>query len=212
MAARGAQNRHGVVLPPIAVAPPPHNDSWCSDVKTLLLLIIRYIAHSKLAFVTTLIGLLLLFTYQLSVNNAVTFAPGAEPGYGFYVAVTPGADNQPFDLVMYGELKNKAYRFELPSQSASFKRGELETLSYRIIGSTPSGLGIETIYSDDDYTFWSRYRVTPSGIQPLWQRNVGPGQMFAAIPLAIASCWLLFFLLRRWLPRPKACGAQEQSK
>ena len=180
--------------------------------KNRLIATIRYIAHSKLAFVTTLIGLLLLFTYQLSVNNAVTFAPGAEPGYGFYVAVTPGADNQPFDLVMYGELKNKAYRFELPSQSASFKRGELETLSYRIIGSTPSGLGIETIYSDDDYTFWSRYRVTPSGIQPLWQRNVGPGQMFAAIPLAIASSWLLFFLLRRWLPRPKACGAQEQSK
>ncbi len=178
---------------------------------TRLIATIRYIAHSKLAFVTTLIGLLLLFTYQLSINNAVTFAPDAEPGYGFYVAVTPGPDQQPFDLVMYGELKNKAYRFELPSQSASFKRGELEKLSYRIIGSTPSGQEpgqgpsqeIETIYSDDDYTFWSRYRVTPSGIQPLWQRNVGPGQMFAAIPLATITCWLLFFLLRRWLPRQR---------
>jgi len=58
--------------------------------KTLSLLILRYIAHSKLAFVLTLIGLLLLFTYQLSVRNAVTIAPGAEPEYGFYVAVTPG--------------------------------------------------------------------------------------------------------------------------
>ena len=173
--------------------------------KTLSLLILRYIAHSKLAFAVTLIGLVLLFTYQLSIRNVVTIAPGAEPGYGFYLAVTPGPDQQPFDLVMFGELKNQAYRFELPNQSASIKRGELENLSYRVIGATPSGQEpgqeIETIYSNDDYSFWSRYRVTPSGIQPLWQRNVGPGQMFAAIPLAIASCWLLFFLLRRWLPR-----------
>lgn len=205
MAAKGAQNRQGVALsPPIAVVPTtPHNDSWCSDVKTLLLVIIRYIAHSKLAFAVTLIGLVLLFTYQLSIRNVVTIAPGAEPEYGFYVAVTPGADNHPFDLVMFNEIKKKMYRFELPSQSASFKRGELENLSYRIIGSTPSGQEIETIYSNDDYSFWSRYRVTPSGIQPLWQRNVGPGQMFAAIPLAIASCWLLFFLLRRWQPRQR---------
>jgi hypothetical protein len=205
MAAKGAQNRQGVALsPPIAVVPTtPHNDSWCSDVKTLLLVIIRYIAHSKLAFAVTLIGLVLLFTYQLSIRNVVTIAPGAEPEYGFYVAVTPGADNHPFDLVMFNEIKKKTYRYELPSQSASFKRGELENLSYRIIGSTPSGQEIETIYSNDDYSFWSRYRVTPSGIQPLWQRNVGPGQMFAAIPLAIASCWLLFFLLRRWQPRQR---------
>ena len=184
-----------------------HNQSWCNDVKTLLLVIIRYIAHSKLAFAVTLIGLLLLFTYQLCVNNAVTLAPGAEPGYGFYVAVTPGAENHPFDLVMFNEIKKKAYRFELPSQSASFKRGELENLSYRVIGSTPSGqeLGqeIETIYRNDDYSFWSRYRITPKGIQPLWQRNVGPGQMFAAIPLAIITCWLLFFVLRRLLPRQR---------
>ena len=184
-----------------------HNQSWCNDVKTLLLVIIRYIAHSKLAFAVTLIGLLLLFTYQLCVNNAVTLAPGAEPGYGFYVAVTPGAENHPFDLVMFNEIKKKAYRFELPSQSASFKRGELENLSYRVIGATPlgqePGQEIETIFRNDDYTFWSRYRVTPTGIQPLWQRNVGPGQMFAAIPLAIASCWLLFFILRRLLPRQR---------
>ena len=58
--------------------------------KNRWLLILRYIAHSKLAIAVTLIGLLLLFTYQLSVRNAVTIAPGAEPGYGFYVAVTPG--------------------------------------------------------------------------------------------------------------------------
>lgn len=186
---------------------------------TQLITILRYVAHSKLAFVITLIGLLLLFTYQLAINNAVTIAPGAEPGYGFYVAVTPGPNHQPFDLVMFGELKNKAYRFELPSQSASFTRGKLEKFSYRVIDVTPLGQGpgqepsqepgqeIETIYSDDDYTFWSRYRVTPSGIQPLWQRNVGPGQMFAAIPLAIASCWLLFFLLRRLLPKqPRRLG------
>ena len=184
-----------------------HNQSWCNDVKTLLLVIIRYIAHSKLAFAVTLIGLLLLFTYQLCVNNAVTLAPGAEPGYGFYVAVTPGAENHPFDLVMFNEIKKKTYRFELPSQSASFKRGEFENLSYSIIDSTPlgqePGQEIETIYRDDDYTFWSRYRITPTGIQPLWQRNFGPGQMFAAIPLAIASCWLLFFILRRLLPRQR---------
>ena len=171
--------------------------------KTLLLVIIRYIAHSKLAFAVTLIGLLLLFTYQLSVRNAVTIGPGAEPGYGFYVAVTPGVENHPFDLVMFNEIKKKKYRFELPSQSASFKRGELENLSYRVIGATPLGQEIETIYRDDDYTFWSRYRITPTGIQPLWQRNFGPGQMFAAIPLAIASCWLLFFILRRLLPRQR---------
>ena len=188
--------------------------------KTLSLLILRYIAHSKLAFAVTLIGLLLLFTYQLSVRNAVTIGPGAEPGYGFYVAVTPGEENHPFDLVLLGEIKKKAYRFELPNQSASFKRGELENLSYRVIGATPLGQEpsqepsqeIETIYSDDDYTFWSRYRVTPTGIQPLWQRNFGPGQMFAAIPLAIITCWLLFFILRRLLPRQKACGTQEKSK
>ena len=171
--------------------------------KTLLLVIIRYIAHSKLAFAVTLIGLVLLFTYQLSIRNAVTITPGAEPGYGFYVAVTPGVENHPFDLVMFNEIKKKTYRFELPSQSASFKRGELENLSYRIIGSTPSGQEIETIYSDADYPFWSRYRTTPTGIQPLWQRNFGPGQMFAAIPLGIASCWLLFFILRRLLPRQR---------
>ena len=175
--------------------------------KTLLLVIIRYIAHSKLAFAVTLIGLLLLFTYQLSVRNAVTIAPGAEPGYGFYVAVTPGVEDQPFDLVLLSEIKKKAYRFELPNQSASFKRGEFENLSYSIIDSTPlgqePGQEIETIYRDDDYTFWSRYRITPTGIQPLWQRNFGPGQMFAAIPLAIASCWLLFFILRRLLPRQR---------
>ena len=180
-----------------------HNQSWCNDVKTLLLVIIRYIAHSKLAFAVTLIGLVLLFTYQLSIRNAVTIAPGAEPGYGFYVAVTPGVENHPFDLVMFNEIKKKTYRFELPSQSASFKRGELENLSYRVIGATPLGQEIETIYRDDDYTFWSCYRITPTGIQPLWQRNFGPGQMFAAIPLGIASCWLLFFMLRRWLPRQR---------
>ena len=184
--------------------------------KTLSLLILRYIAHSKLAFVLTLIGLLLLFTYQLSVRNAVTIPPGAEPEYGFYVAVTPGAEDQPFDLVLLSEIKKKAYRFELPNQSGSVKRGEFENLSYRVIGATPSGQEpgqeIETIYRGDDYTFWSRYRITPTGIQPLWQRNFGPGQMFAAIPLAIASCWLLFFILRRLLPRQKACGTQEKSK
>ena len=184
--------------------------------KTLLLVIIRYIAHSKLAFAVTLIGLVLLFTYQLSIRNAVTIAPGAEPGYGFYVAVTPGVENHPFDLVMFNEIKKKAYRFELPNQSASFKRGEFENLSYRVIGATPLGQEpsqeIETIYRNDDYTFWSRYRVTPTGIQPLWQRNVGPGQMFAAIPLSIITCWLLFFVLRRLLPRQKACGTQEKSK
>ena len=173
--------------------------------KTLLLVIIRYIAHSKLAFAVTLIGLLLLFTYQLSIRNVVTIAPGAEPEYGFYVAVTPGEENHPFDLVMFNEIKKKAYRFELPNQSGSFVRDELEKFSYRVIGSTPSGQvpsqEIETIYSNDDYSFWSRYRVTPTGIQPLWQRNVGPGQMFAAIPLAIITCWLLFFVLRRLLPR-----------
>lgn len=177
--------------------------------KTLLLLILRYIAHSKLAFVLTLIGLLLLFTYQLSVRNAVTIPPGSEPEYGFYVAVTPGAKDQPFDLVLLSEIKNKAYSFELPNQSGSFVRDELEKFSYRVIGSIPSGQEpgqepsqeIETIYSNDDYSFWSRYRVTPTGIQPLWQRNVGPGQMFAAIPLAIITCWLLFFILRRLLPR-----------
>ena len=173
--------------------------------KTLSLLILRYIAHSKLAFAVTLIGLVLLFIYQLCVNNGVTLAPGAEPDYGFYVAVTPGADNHPFDLVMFNEIKKKTYRFELPSQSASFKRGELEHLSYRVIGTSPLGQEpsqeIETIYRNDDYSFWSRYRVTPTGIQPLWQRNVGPGQMFAAIPLAIITCWLLFFVLRRLLPR-----------
>ena len=180
--------------------------------KTLSLLILRYIAHSKLAFAVTLIGLLLLFTYQLSIRNAVTIAPGAEPGYGFYVAVTPGAENHPFDLVMFNEIKKKTYRFELPSQSASFKRGELENLSYRVIGATPLGQEIETIYRNDDYSFWSRYRITPKGIQPLWQRNVGPGQMFAAIPLSLITCWLLFFVLRRLLPRQKACGTQEKSK
>ena len=184
--------------------------------KTLLLVIIRYIAHSKLAFAVTLIGLLLLFTYQLSVRNAVTIAPGAEPEYGFYVAVTPGEENHPFDLVMFNEIKKKAYRFELPNQSASFKRGELENLSYRVIGTSPLGQApgqeIETIYSDDDYTFWSRYRVTPTGIQPLWLRNFGPGHMFAAIPLSLITCWLLFFILRRLLPRQKACGTQEKSK
>ena len=177
--------------------------------KTLSLLILRYIAHSKLAFVLTLIGLLLLFTYQLSVRNAVTIPPGAEPEYGFYVAVTPGTEDQPFDLVLLSEIKNKAYRFKLPNQSGSVKRGEFENLSYRVIGATPSGQEpgqepsqeIETIYRNDDYSFWSRYRVTPTGIQPLWQRNVGPGQMFAAIPLAIITCWLLFFVLRRLLPR-----------
>lgn len=197
-----------------------HNQSWCNDVKTLLLVIIRYIAHSKLAFAVTLIGLLLLFTSQLSVRNAVTIAPGAEPEYGFYVAVTPGVENQPFDLVMFNEIKKKTYRFEFPNQSASFKRGEFENLSYRVIGATPLGQEpsqepsqeIETIYSDDDYTFWSRYRVTPTGIQPLWQRNFGPGQMFAAIPLSLITCWLLFFVLRRLLPRQKACGTQEKSK
>ena len=182
---------------------------------TQLITILRYVAHSKLAFAITLIGLVLLFTYQLSINNAVTIAPGAEPGYGFYVAVTPGPNHQPFDLVMFGERKNKSYRFELPSQSASFKRSELEKFSYRVIDATPLGQGpgqehgqeIETIYSNDDYTFWSRYRVTPSGIQPLWQRNVGPGQMFAAIPLATITCWLLFFLLRRLLPKqPRRLG------
>ena len=173
--------------------------------KTLSLLILRYIAHSKLAFVLTLIGLLMLFTYQLSVRNAVTIPPGAEPEYGFYVAVTPGTEDQPFDLVLLSEIKNKAYSFKLPNQSGSFVRDELEKFSYRVIGSTPSGQvpgqEIETIYSNDDYSFWSRYRVTPTGIQPLWQRNVGPGQMFAAIPLAIITCWLLFFILRRLLPR-----------
>ena len=173
--------------------------------KNRWLLILRYIAHSKLAFVLTLIGLLLLFTYQLSVRNAVTIGPGAEPGYGFYVAVTPGAENHPFDLVMFNEIKKKTYRYELPSQSASFKRGELEHLSYRVIGTSPLGQEpsqeIETIYRNDDYSFWSRYRVTPTGIQPLWQRNVGPGQMFAAIPLGLITCWLLFFVLRRLLPR-----------
>ena len=177
--------------------------------KTLSLLILRYIAHSKLAFVLTLIGLVLLFIYQLCINNGVTLAPGAEPEYGFYVAVTPGTEDQPFELVLLSEIKNKAYRFELPNQSGSVKRGEFENLSYRVIGATPSGQEpgqepgqeIETIYSNDDYSFWSRYRVTPTGIQPLWQRNVGPGQMFAAIPLAIITCWLLFFVLRRWLPR-----------
>ena len=173
--------------------------------KTLSLLILRHIAHSKLAFVLMLLGLLLLFTYQLSVRNAVTIAPGAEPEYGFYVAVTPGVEDQPFDLVLLSEIKNKAYRFELPNQSGSVKRGEFENLSYRVIGATPSGQEpsqeIETIYSNDDYSFWSRYRVTPTGIQPLWQRNVGPGQMFAAIPLGFITCWLLFFVLRRLLPR-----------
>ena len=177
--------------------------------KNRWLLILRYIAHSKLAFAVTLIGLLLLFTYQLSVRNAVTIAPGAEPGYGFYVAVTPGVENQPFDLVMFNEIKKRTYRFELPNQSASFKRGEFENLSYRVIGATPSGQEpgqepsqeIETIYRNDDYSFWSRYRITPKGIQPLWQRNVGPGQMFAAIPLSLITCWLLFFVLRRLLPR-----------
>ena len=173
--------------------------------KTLSLLILRYIAHSKLAFVLTLIGLVLLFIYQLCINNGVTLAPGAEPEYGFYVAVTPGVEDQPFDLVLLSEIKNKAYRLELPNQSGSVKRGEFENLSYRVIGSTPSGQEpgqeIETIYRNDDYSFWSRYRVTPTGIQPLWQRNVGPGQMFAAIPLAIITCWLLFFILRRLLPR-----------
>jgi len=111
--------------------------------------------------------------------------------------------------VLLSEIKNKAYRFELPNQSGSVKRGEFENLSYRVIGATPSGQEpgqepsqeIETIYSDDDYTFWSRYRVTPTGIQPLWQRNFGPGQMFAAIPLSLITCWLLFFVLRRLLPR-----------
>ena len=85
-----------------------------------------------------------------------------------------------------------------------------------MIGTSPLGQEpsqeIETIYRNDDYTFWSRYRVTPTGIQPLWQRNFGPGQMFAAIPLAIITCWLLFFILRRLLPRQKACGTQEKSK
>ena len=193
-----------------------HNQSWCNDVKTLLLVIIRYIAHSKLAFAVTLIGLLLLFTYQLSIRNVVTIAPGAEPEYGFYVAVTPGEENHPFDLVMFNEIKKKAYRFELPNQSASFKRGEFENLSYRVIGATPLGQElsqeIETIYRNDDYTFWSRYRITPTGIQPLWQRNFGPGHMFAAIPLSLITCWLLFFILRRLLPRQKACGTQEKSK
>ena len=177
--------------------------------KNRWLLILRYIAHSKLAFAVTLIGLVLLFIYQLCVNNGVTLAPGAEPDYGFYVAVTPGADNHPFDLVMFNEIKKKTYHFKLPSQSASVKRGKFENLSYRVIGATPSGQEpgqepsqeIETIYRNDDYSFWSRYRVTPKGIQPLWQRNVGPGQMFAAIPLAIITCWLLFFVLRRLLPR-----------
>ena len=85
--------------------------------KNRWLLILRYIAHSKLAFAVTLIGLLLLFTYQLSVRNAVTIAPGAEPGYGFYVAVTPGVENQPFDLVMFNEIKKRTYRFELPTRA-----------------------------------------------------------------------------------------------
>ena len=125
------------------------------------------------------------------------------------MAVTPGTEDQPFDLVLLSEIKNKAYSFKLPNQSGSFVRDKLEKFSYRVIGSTPSGQEpgqepsqeIETIYSNDDYSFWSRYRVTPTGIQPLWQRNVGPGQMFAAIPLAIITCWLLFFVLRRLLPR-----------
>ena len=91
--------------------------------QTLLLVIIRYIAHSKLAFAVTLIGLVLLFTYQLSIRNAVTLAPGAEPGYGFYVAVTPGAENHPFDLVMFNEIKKKrtasSYQARAPALSAA---------------------------------------------------------------------------------------------
>lgn len=136
------------------------------------------------------------FTILLSSLNEKNFAHGEKPGYGFYVAIAPGEQGRPFDLVLFDKAED-GRSYLLPDKQGRQQTGKYERAHYKVITSDRSSQVIETTFSTDDYTFSSRYRATAKGFTPLWQKTLGPDSMIAAIPLAIVANFLLFWLIRR---------------
>lgn len=153
----------------------------------------------RLAFaikVLAFFAFMLAFTILSAWLNEKNFASGEKPGYGFYVAIAPGEQGRAFDLVLFDTAKGR-HGYLLPGKEGRQQIGNGVQARYKVIRSDTSGQVIETTFSNDDYTFSSRYLATQTGFTPLWQKTFGPGNMMAAIPLAIIANFLLFWLIRR---------------
>jgi hypothetical protein len=137
---------------------------------------------------------------------------GQQPHPRFFVVARPAEANSPFSVIPLKDLpKFKSstpyHSFLMPQSSARIKTNEYTHVSYHVISDKGTEQTIEVEYSDDDKTTWSRYRVTPSDVVPLFSRMSHPGYMFRALPIAIIFASLMYGvgrLLRKRLARTTA--------
>lgn len=128
--------------------------------------------------------------------SAESFESGEPPGKYFYVAVSTRHAGQPFELVPFAEASHSTASLMLMKSDLVVKTGELSTIQYHVIEKTPGASTIETVYSNDDYTFTSRYRVEGQRIVPLRHLISGPGNGMIGLLLALIFTTLLFYMLR----------------
>lgn len=134
---------------------------------------------------------------------------GDKPHSRFYVAVTPGErEGESFRLITLGELDaclaKQGCKLQLPKFAD--RTAQPYAISYQVLENSPDHQLVEAVYRSDDYSFWSRYRVSAKGVEPVSSRMFGPQYMFRALPYALLLAFLLRWLAR-WLLRQ-----QDQSQ
>lgn len=140
-----------------------------------------------------------------SLDNRDIEHSGDKPHAPFYVAVTPGEhEGARFRLIALHELDTCLAKqnctLRLPRLTDRIAKGPYYT-GYEILENSPDHQLIEAVSHSDDYSFWSRYRVSAKGVTPVSSRMLGPQHMFRAFPYALLLSFLLRGLARRRLRR-----------
>lgn len=164
--------------------------------------IIYKIACGKIAYAVVFITLIYICPRIISIYDAHWYAPNEIPKRGFYIAFSGDRSEQQLELAPYQQaVLKKMGPLEVP-QDMVRKTSEFETIEYHVLEQSNGESVIETIKSDDDYSFITRYRVKDGYIIPMMDRVFGPGHVFTGIALAVLFCSLFFYILRR-ISRPK---------
>jgi len=155
------------------------------------------IIHSKIIFGAILLLCMFTFPRLISWANIKTFKSGEAPPNNFLVAVSDGNNSQLFKLIPFGKISRDSNLYINKEGVPTIQVGEFSSATYHLIEWSNDRKIIETISSDDDYTFTSKYEIRGANVTPLTFKVFGPGHMFQGVIVAIIFCYLLFYFLRR---------------
>jgi len=119
----------------------------------------------------------------------------------FLVALQPRGNSRDFRLVPLDEVKSALRNADvtlLPfNQMGNREINAFTTESYSILESEATRKLIETVYSDDDITIWSRYWASSENVEPVSSRLMEVGYMFQAFIWSFCGALLLYFIGRK---------------